>query len=102
MSMYKILLSSLVGLSLLAPCYAKPTHLPDKATIAKPDSKTRVSINTASAAQLVAVKGIGQTRAAAIIAYRQQHGPFKSVSDLTHVHRFGVKLLANIKDQITT
>ena len=102
MSMHKLLLSSLVGLSLLAPCYAKPVHSHSQTVMANSGSHTRVNINTASAAQLVAVKGIGKTRAAAIVAYRQKNGRFKSVNDLAKVHRIGIKLIAKIKDQIVS
>lgn len=45
-----------------------------------------VNINTADAATLSAeLQGIGITKAQAIVAYRQENGPFKSASDLTAV-----------------
>ena len=45
-----------------------------------------VDINTASAEQLAkAIKGIGPTKAAAIVKYRETTGPFKSVDDLSKV-----------------
>src|SRR4051812_16222363 len=46
-----------------------------------------VNINSADAQTIVNahIKGIGKKRAEAIVAYRQQHGPFKSVDDLKNI-----------------
>jgi competence protein ComEA len=60
----------------------------------------KVNINTASAAQLQKVKGIGEKTAAAIVADRKEHGAFKSVSDLTSVKGIGKKKLAKIEDDL--
>ncbi|KAA3629543.1 MAG: helix-hairpin-helix domain-containing protein [Proteobacteria bacterium] len=49
-----------------------------------------VDINTADVAVLAqAIKGVGEKKAAAIVAFRNQHGPFKSVDDLTQVPGIG-------------
>ena len=45
----------------------------------------KFDINAATLKQWVAIKGIGQKRAAAIVAYRKQHGKFASVSDLEKI-----------------
>ncbi len=45
-----------------------------------------VNINTADAKALAALPGISTNRANAIIAYREQHGAFKTVDDLANVH----------------
>lgn len=53
-----------------------------------------VDINTATAEQLSeALTGVGPAKAEAIVAYRQQHGPFRSVADLTNVKGVGQSLL---------
>lgn len=53
-----------------------------------------VNINTADAATLDReLKGIGPSRAAAIVAYRTQHGPFKSVDELALVAGIGQKVI---------
>jgi len=53
-----------------------------------------VNLNTADAATLDReLKGIGPTRAAAIVAYRNQHGPFKSVDELALVSGIGQKVI---------
>jgi len=53
-----------------------------------------VNINTADAASLASeISGVGQKLAASIIQYRKQHGPFKSIDELTAVKGIGNKLL---------
>ena len=44
-----------------------------------------VNINTADAAELEKLPGIGPAKAAAILAYRQAHGPFRKAEDLMQV-----------------
>jgi competence protein ComEA len=46
-----------------------------------------VNINTADTQTIINahLKGIGKKRAEAIVAYRSQHGPFKSVDDLKNI-----------------
>ena len=49
-----------------------------------------VDINTADAATISAeLKGIGLSKARAIVEYRQKHGPFKSPDDLSLVKGIG-------------
>ena len=62
---------------------------------------TLVNINSADEATLMAVKGIGQTRARAIIEYRQKNGPFKSIDDLTKIKGIKNKSLQKFKNQLT-
>jgi competence protein ComEA len=51
-----------------------------------------VNINTATAAELAAaIKGVGDKKAAAIVAYRNEHGSFKSVDELKNVPGIGDK-----------
>ncbi|MCH7822558.1 MAG: helix-hairpin-helix domain-containing protein [Proteobacteria bacterium] len=64
-----------------------------------------VDINTADAATMSAeLKGVGLTKANAIVEYRQKHGPFKSPDDLSLVKGIGERTVeinrANIR--ITT
>ena len=47
------------------------------------------------------IKGIGEQRAADILAYRQANGPFEKPEDLLEVKGIGEKKLAAIIDDIT-
>lgn len=60
-----------------------------------------VNINTATAAQLQTLPGIGEVKAQAIVEHRNQHGPFTSVDQLTDVRGVGAATLANIRSLIT-
>lgn len=58
-----------------------------------------VDINTADASTLAKeLNGVGPSRAAAIVAYRNEHGPFKSVDDLALVKNIPRKLIENNRD----
>ena len=64
-------------------------------------SASPVNINTASTKELTSLPFIGQSRAEAIIAYRRQHGHFRTAEDLLQVQGIGDKSLAAIKPLIT-
>lgn len=59
-----------------------------------------ININTADAAALDALDGIGEKKAEAIVAYRTEHGEFKTLEDLKEVSGIGDKLFDKIKDQV--
>lgn len=53
-----------------------------------------VDINQADAAALSSgLKGVGPAKAEAIIAYRNQHGPFRSAEDLANVEGIGPRTI---------
>ncbi|MDX8389194.1 MAG: helix-hairpin-helix domain-containing protein [Mariprofundaceae bacterium] len=60
-----------------------------------------IDVNSADATQLTQVKGIGAKTAAAIIAYRVEHGAFKSLDDLVKVKGIGKKKLAKLLPHLT-
>lgn len=61
-----------------------------------------VNINTADVATLSAsLKGVGVSKAKAIIAYRENYGPFKSVDELTAVKGIGESLVKKNRERIT-
>ncbi len=72
--MFKKIAATLLGLALALPAFAA----------------TPVNVNTADAATLAkSLDGIGPAKAAAIVAWRDEHGPFKSVDDLSQVKGIG-------------
>lgn len=60
-----------------------------------------INVNTADAVTLEQIKGIGPSKAKAIVEYRKANGPFASVDDLTKVPGIGEKSLASLKPQVT-
>ena len=61
----------------------------------------KVDINRADSSQLTTISGIGPSKAEAIIAYRQENGPFKKTEDITKVSGIGDATYQKIKDKIT-
>jgi len=79
----------------------KPAATPTAAPAAKP-AVTQVNINTADAQTLAAnLKGVGETRAAEIVRYREAYGPFASADELTEVKGIGKSTLDMNRDVIT-
>ena len=59
-----------------------------------------VNINTADEAELMTISGVGETRALAIIAYREEHGIFEKTEDIKNVAGIKDGLFSKIKGQI--
>ena len=60
-----------------------------------------INVNTAPAAELVALPGIGPKKAEAIVQYREANGPFKTVDDLVQVKGIGPKTLEKLRPLVT-
>ena len=60
-----------------------------------------VNVNTASAEQLDVLPGVGPTTAAAIVAHREQHGPFQTIDQLGDVHGIGPAKLDALRGLVT-
>lgn len=60
-----------------------------------------INVNTASAAELATLKGIGPAKAQAIVEHRDKNGQFKTVDDLKLVRGVGDKMLEQLRPQVT-
>ena len=72
----------------LAFRYAVPLHAASQQTLPEMQPLTtyiQVDLNTADAAALCTLPGVGEHRAQAILAYRTAHGPFARVEDAVQV-----------------
>ena len=82
-------------------------HIPTKEILfqeknfSSESSSDLVNINTADAARLATLKGIGPSLAQRIIDYREQNGAFKSVDEIKNVRGIGQKKFDAFKDKIT-
>lgn len=59
-----------------------------------------VNLNTATKDDLVGLPGIGPAKAQAIVDYRNQHGPFRSVDELRKVKGIGEKLFLQVRPEV--
>mgnify|MGYP001574183885 CR=1 FL=1 len=61
-------------------------------------SASTININSASADEIAgALNGVGLTKAEAIVSYRKENGPFKTLADLEDVKGIGEKTLEKNK-----
>ena len=74
------------------PAAARPAVVPAGA---------RINLNTATAAELESLNGIGPALAGRIIAYREQVGPFQRVEDVLGVRGIGPRTLERFIDAVT-
>ncbi|OIN90064.1 hypothetical protein CO019_01940 [Candidatus Berkelbacteria bacterium CG_4_9_14_0_2_um_filter_42_30] len=61
----------------------------------------KININTATAAQLDSLPGIGPVYAGRIVEYRDSHGGFKSINEIENVKGIGPKTFEKFRDKIT-
>lgn len=70
-------------------------------TVMESSENTRMmNINTASINELTTLPGIGEVKARAIVDYRENHGPFKSVEELMMVSGIGEKTYEKLREKI--
>lgn len=60
----------------------------------------KINLNTASKAELDRIPAIGDQCAQAIIDYRAEHGPFRSIADLDKISGFGRKALEHLRENV--
>ena len=68
---------------------------------ASQDTDDRIDLNTADASLLSTLTGIGQSKAEAIIAYREEHGGFTSIEEIMNVEGIKEGTFSKIKDKIS-
>ncbi|UCB42592.1 MAG: helix-hairpin-helix domain-containing protein [Dehalococcoidales bacterium] len=76
-------------------------YIPETGATGEEDRSQKVNINRAEAWLLDALPQIGPARAQAIIDYRQENGPFRSIDEITNVEGIGPATYEQIKDLIT-
>lgn len=83
-------------------CVCKPCEIINDACINNTDNTTNlININTATKEELKQIEGVGDTKAEAIIKYRNDNGPFKDIEEIKKVSGIGETLFEQIKIYIT-
>ena len=63
--------------------------------------EAKVNLNTADAEALMTLSGIGEAKAEAILAYREEHGGFSSIEEIMNVSGIKESTFSKIKDKIS-
>lgn len=81
---------------------ASPAPVSAASQPAKPvaGASARININTADAVTLLALKGVGEKKAQAIVSYRKSKGPFNSLEQFEAVPGIGPSIVAKNKNAI--
>lgn len=80
------------------PAHTAPlTTSAPRAARKQPPTAGSINLNTASIQELMRLPGIGESYARRVVAYRQEHGRFRSVDDLINVKGIGPKKLENLR-----
>lgn len=103
-----LLLAAVLGLALLLALGSGMNRLLRAETVAPVHSVSveeleraaLIDLNTAAAAELEQLPGIGSVLAGRIVAYREAHGPFASVEALTQVYGIGEGRVNAIRDRV--
>ena len=83
-------------------CVCKSCEIINDACINNTDNTTNlININTATKEELKQIDGVGDTKAEAIIKYRNDNGPFKDIEEIKKVSGIGETLFEQIKIYIT-
>jgi comEA protein len=92
-----------LGVASFAAAQSMPAPKPQKVKVAKTVAAPAgpVNLNTATAAQLDALPGIGKSTAQRIVEYRQKNGGFKKIEELMNVKGVGEKSFLRLKPRIT-
>ena len=82
------------ALFLIAPVWQRPAaaYVPSAVHTAAPEAPTLIDINTATAEELTALPGLGPRKAAALVAYREAHGPFATLADAAAVKGISLRM----------
>lgn len=93
------LVALLAALAVPAIAQQAATAQPAPAPAAKAEAV--INLNTATAADLESLPGIGKATAQRILEYRQKSGGFKKVEELMNVKGIGEKSFLKIKNRLT-
>lgn len=107
---FSAIAAAALGLGLFLECCDKkefmvkdvptPSELPEDTYDSHYDGDGKLDINVATKEELDELNGIGEKLAERIITYRNEHGAFMAVEELTLVSGIGESLMEDIMDKI--
>lgn len=94
------------GLEIFVPAAEAASSVPQEALAlageAAPGSTGRINVNTAGAAELETLPGVGPALSQRIIDYRTRNGPYSSLDDLAGVRGISSRMVEELRDLATT
>lgn len=99
--MLRVCLSTLALATCLAGAVFAQTSVPRSEPKAVTPATTLINLNTATAAELESLPGIGPKVAARIVEYRTKKGSFHKVEELMNVQGIGEKSFLKLRPQLT-
>lgn len=100
MRLQTLVCSALLALAAAAPVFAQDQPARPAKT-ASASASAPVNLNTATAAQLEALPGIGARTAQLIVEHRQKTGGFKKIEELMNIKGIGEKSFLKLKPMVT-
>ncbi len=91
---------TVVGMSATAHAASKTLQDAAAPTTPEPDTDGTVNLNTATQEELMLLPGVGASKAQRILDWRQKHGNFHRIEDITKVKGFGYKTFKKLKPHL--
>jgi len=99
--MTRHLVAGALALAIVTLLPANPLAQQASSSQTAPAAASPINLNTATAADLEKLPGVGPATAARIIEYRQKNGNFKKLEDLMNVKGIGEKAFLKLKPLLT-
>lgn len=93
-----VLVAAVVFISSPLAAAQRATKPPMAAAVVSTDV---INLNSATAAQIASLPGIGPKTADLVVQYRTKNGPFKKIEEIMNVRGVGEKSFLKIKDRLT-
>jgi competence protein ComEA len=101
MNRFPLALMAVLTFSIASPLQAQTSAKPVRPPKVVAASSTEIiNLNTATAAQIATLPGIGPKTADLIVQYRQKNGPYKKIEEIMNVRGVGEKSFLKLRSRL--